>query len=79
MDKIGSYEAKAKLAELLDRVAEGESILITRNGKPAACLKPVPGGRSRTIAQAVAELQSFNRGRRLGMRLRDAFEEGRRH
>lgn len=47
MDTVGSDDAKARLAEFLDRVAEGHSILITRNGRPAACLKPVPGGRAR--------------------------------
>jgi prevent-host-death family protein len=37
---IGAYEAKAKLSELLDRVEQGEQIVITRHGKPIARLVP---------------------------------------
>lgn len=42
MQTIGAFEAKAKIAELLDRVAAGESVLITRHGAAAALLVP-PG------------------------------------
>jgi prevent-host-death family protein len=41
MKTIGSFEAKTHLAALLDRVAEGEKITITRHGVPAAMLVPV--------------------------------------
>lgn len=37
---IGAYEAKTKLSALLDRVEKGESLTITRNGKPVARLVP---------------------------------------
>lgn len=40
MTTVGAFEAKTKLSELLDRVARGEEILITRRGKPAARLVP---------------------------------------
>lgn len=40
--KIGTFEAKNKLSALLDRVVQGETIQITRRGKPIAELKPVP-------------------------------------
>jgi len=36
-----TYEAKAKLSELLDRVQEGESITITRRGEPIAEVRPI--------------------------------------
>ena len=32
---VGAFEAKAKIAELLDKVAKGEHVLITRRGAPA--------------------------------------------
>jgi hypothetical protein len=35
MTTIGSYEAKTHLPELLERVARGERIMITKRGKPA--------------------------------------------
>lgn len=37
---IGAYEAKTKLSALLDRVEKGESLTITRNGRPVARLVP---------------------------------------
>lgn len=41
MKTIGAFEAKTHLANLLDRVAKGERITITRHGVPAALLLPV--------------------------------------
>lgn len=39
--KIGTFEAKNKLSALLDRVAKGETIQITRRGKAIAELRPI--------------------------------------
>jgi prevent-host-death family protein len=44
VDTIGSYEAKTHLPHYLDRVALGETFLITRNGKPVGMLVPPSGG-----------------------------------
>ena len=41
MESIGSYEAKTHLPRLLDRVIRGESLTITRHGRPVARLVPV--------------------------------------
>ncbi len=41
VEHIGAYEAKTHLPKLLDRVAHGESLTITRHGKPVARLVPV--------------------------------------
>ena len=41
MRSIGAYEAKTHLPRLLDRVAQGESLTITRHGRPVARLVPV--------------------------------------
>ena len=41
MDTMGAYEAKTHLARLLDKVARGESLTITRRGHPVARLVPV--------------------------------------
>lgn len=38
MITIGAFEAKTHLASLLDRVAAGEEVLITKHGKPVARL-----------------------------------------
>jgi prevent-host-death family protein len=45
MKKVNLYEAKAHLSALIDRVAEGESVLICRRNVPAAELRPVPKAR----------------------------------
>ena len=41
MDKVSLADAKARLSELIDRVEAGESIEITRRGKPVARLTAV--------------------------------------
>ena len=37
---VGAYEAKTHLAELLRRVESGETITITKHGKPVAVMTP---------------------------------------
>ena len=41
METVGAYEAKTHLSKLLDRVARGENLIITRHGKPVAKLVPI--------------------------------------
>ena len=79
MSRIGAYEAKTKLANLLERVAEGEHITITKHGMPVATLSPVPDRQQRPAADVIADLRGFRRGRRLGRTpLKKLIEEGRR-
>lgn len=40
MREVSAYEAKTHLAELLDAVERGETIILTRRGKPIAKLEP---------------------------------------
>lgn len=40
MERINLADAKARLSEILDRVEAGESIEITRRGKPVAKISP---------------------------------------
>lgn len=54
MQEIGAFEAKNTLGALLDRVLEGEEIVITRHGKPVARLVP-NASVDRSAAQAAAE------------------------
>ena len=42
MKKVNLYEAKTRLSALVDRVAEGETVVICRRNVPAAELRPVP-------------------------------------
>lgn len=51
MDEVGAFEAKTHLPKLLDRVERGESVTITRHGRPVAQLVPcVRGGGDRALA-----------------------------
>ena len=54
MQEIGAFEAKNTLGALLDRVQEGEEIVITRHGKPVARLTPETGTRNLDAARAAA-------------------------
>jgi prevent-host-death family protein len=58
MDSIGAYEAKTHLPRLLNRIARGESVTITRHGRPVARLVPVDDDdreRARLAAQRIVE------------------------
>ncbi|MBP7127508.1 type II toxin-antitoxin system prevent-host-death family antitoxin [Myxococcota bacterium] len=58
---IGAYEAKTHLSDILDRVARGERIVITRHGVPVAVLQPPEPVPRRDVRQAIAELRAFRR------------------
>jgi prevent-host-death family protein len=78
MKQIGVYEAKTQLPRLLDEVERGESVTITRHGRPVARLVPV-GGRRRSAGEAIDALREFRKGNRLdGLTIRELIEEGRR-
>ena len=51
MSTVGAYEAKTHLPQLLERVANGEVITITKHGKPVAVLVP-PGQAPRPNVEA---------------------------
>jgi prevent-host-death family protein len=42
MKSVGIYEARAALSQLVEQALSGEEIVITRRGKPAVKLVPVP-------------------------------------
>jgi prevent-host-death family protein len=55
MIEVGAFVAKNTLGSLLDRVAQGEEVVITRHGKPVARLVPNEDHRNREQAQAAAD------------------------
>src|SRR5262245_8326442 len=46
MIKVNIFEAKARLSEYLDRVAEGELVVICKRNQPVAELRPVTATRT---------------------------------
>jgi prevent-host-death family protein len=80
METVGAYEAKTHLSHLLDRVARGEEIQITRNGRPVARLVPEPDAEPTDIRAVIARVKELRKGRRRGkdVTIRQLIEEGRR-
>ena len=82
METVGAFEAKTHLSALLERVAKGERITITRHGVPTAMLVPVEtaGGSVRLshkeIVEGLHELRKQVKAE--GMSVREMVEEGRR-
>lgn len=84
MSRVTAFEAKTRFGELLDRVAKGEEVVITRHDKPVARLVPEGAPRLDDIRRAVAGLRDLQHriGRRTRARLaarevRSAIDEGR--
>lgn len=61
MREIQASEAKARLAELLTAVEQGETVLITRHGRGIARLVPEAGFRRAEVARAIDELLTFSK------------------
>ena len=79
MRRIGAYEAKTHLPRLLDEVAEGEIITITKHGVAVAVLGPAATQASMTRSDAIAGLRAFRRDHRLdGLTNCETIDEGRR-
>lgn len=79
MSSIGAYEAKTHLSSLLERVARGERITITKHGVPIAMLVPARPAAKPEPRTVIEEIKAFRRGHTLGgLSLREMMEEGRR-
>ena len=79
MRRIGVYEAKTHLPRLLDEVAQGEAITITKHGVAIAVLGPASAPTAMTPAEAIAGLRAFRHNHRLdGVSIRELIDEGRR-
>jgi prevent-host-death family protein len=80
MHTVGVFEAKNRLAALLDEVERGGEVVITRRGKPIARVIPaVPGFDRDKARRAAAGLRAMSKGQTLGgLSIRDLVSEGRR-
>jgi prevent-host-death family protein len=81
MREIQASEAKAKLPQLLDDVERGETVVITRHGKPIARLVPEVDRRRAEIAAAIAGLKALQKetGKITVEELLAARDEGRKY
>lgn len=79
MITVGAFEAKTHLSSLLERVAQGEEIIITRHGKPLARLVPVNVADRSRIDSAIAKLKMLRKNCTLdGISWQTLRDEGRR-
>ena len=75
--EIGAYAAKTHLPALLERVARGEQITITKHGRPIARLVPIGRSDLDRRREAIARLKVFRKRRTLGVPIKQLIEEGR--
>ena len=79
MREVGAFEAKNKLAALLDEVERGGEVVITRRGKAVARLvSPGDAFDRQGALRAVERIIANRKGRSLGgSKIKDLFDEGR--
>ncbi len=77
MRKVGLFEAKQKLSELVERASRGERIGITRRGKLAAQI--VPAQEEADLKKAFEEIEKIRkRSKKVpGVTVKSLIEEGR--
>lgn len=80
MASVGAFEAKTHLSDLLDRVARGEKITITRHGVPAALLVPVEEKEAKLTHREIVEgMRALRKRVKPGKKtVREMVAEGRR-
>ena len=78
---VGAYEAKTRLRELLERVARGDTVLITRRGVPVARLVAPTLPARPNPQEIIDDLIAYSREQHRtleGTSVRELIEEGRR-
>lgn len=79
MRTVGAYEAKTHLSRLLEQVARGEVITITKHGVPVAMLVSPTGKHQADPGWVIEELRKFRKGITLGgLSLGEMIKQGRR-
>ncbi len=81
---VGAFEAKTKLAELLDKVEAGESVTITRRGREVARLVAVKPAdeqaRTRALIEEIKRTRvGGDRGAKPGTTIPELIKAGRKY
>jgi prevent-host-death family protein len=83
---ITAFEAKTRFGELLERVARGEEVVITKHNKPVARIIPEGGKNLADVREAIEGLRSLRESIRVRTKgrqiltqaeIKSAIEEGR--
>jgi len=77
MQKVGLFQAKNRLSELVNRAAQGEEIGITRRGKLAAVI--VPARPKVSLKEVFDDIEGIRRRAKLpsGVSVAELIREGR--
>ena len=81
MREIQASEAKARLPSLLDAVERGETVIITRHGKPIARIVPEVDRRQEEVDRAIESIKALRQrtGKISVEELLSAKHEGRKY
>ena len=79
MQMIQASEAKTHFLRILDEVERGESVIITRHGKPVARISPQNADDREKVKQAIEQMQRLRKrmGRLSLKEILSARDEGR--
>lgn len=61
MERIGIYDARARLSELVERVQAGEEVILTKRGEPVARLVAETSRGSRKRASTIKRIRALSR------------------
>jgi len=77
---FGAFAAKTHFSELLEKVAAGQEVTITKHGVPVARLVPIkPAATAIERRAAIDGIKQLSKGLSLGsVKIRDLIDEGRR-
>ncbi len=68
MERIGIYDARSRLSELVGRVESGEEVVLTRRGRAVARLvRAEEGTRNKARAEAVRRIRALRK--RMNLRI----------
>lgn len=59
--EVNIHEAKSRLSQLIERVLNGEAVVIAKAGKPVAQLIPIPPTPKRILGSAAGTIE-FSEG-----------------
>ncbi len=79
MIEVGTFEAKTHLSALLEKVSQGQEVLITKRGEPIARLVPAQRSDRTQVAATIDTLFEFRKGMKLdGLNWKALRDAGRR-
>ncbi len=79
MIEVGTFEAKTHLSALLEKVSQGQEVLITKRGEPIARLVPAQRSDRTQVAATIDTLFEFRKGMKLdGLDWKTLRDTGRR-